>query len=414
MANQQWAIESSFTPMVPSMKLCATMILLGVVCLNSALAQQTTDDKSDSQIHKTEIGSIVNVHQAGDLFFSGQFTPQDLRAIKDHQITRIITLRTDGEIDWNEQAAVENMGIEFIQVPFRTPESLTDDVFDSVRKLLNDQSKKTLFHCGSANRVGCVWLPFRVLDENVDLPTAILEAEKIGLNAKFLKEKAVDYITRKKAERQGNDRAPENLPIGINDSFLDPNLNVEEFLRRFEIESREIFAARKNIVAACGFQPGMKIADVGAGTGLFTKIFARLVGEDGWVYAVDVSPRLVEFVVKDSSSLDHRNVTGVLCAADGIGLPPNSVDAIFVCDTYHHFEFPQSTMASIYKALRPDGRLIVVDFERIPGLSREWIVGHVRAGKEVFRAEIQDAGFTLLEEKKIAGLKENYFLVFKK
>ncbi len=396
------------------MKLCPTVALLIFVGLRSALGQQSADDKVDSQIRKTEIGSTVNVHQAGDLYFSGQFTPEDLGAIKEREITRIITLRTHGEIDWNEQEAVEKMGIEFIQIPFRSSESLTDDVFDSIRKLLNDKTKKTLFHCGSANRVGGVWLPFRVLDEDVDLPTAIMEAEKIGLNTDFIKEKAVEYITRKKAERKGYKRSPEVVPAGINDSFLDPNLKVDEFVNRFEIESREIFVARQEIVAACEFQTGMKIADVGSGTGLFTKLFAKLVGENGWIYAVDVSPRLVEFVVKDSSSLNHRNVTGVLCADDGIGLPPNSVDAVFVCDTYHHFEHPQSTMASIFKALRPSGRLVVIDFERVPGVSREWIVDHVRAGKDVFRAEIQDAGFTLLQEKKLDGLKENYFLVFRK
>ena len=58
--------------------------------------------------------------------------------------------------------------------------------------------------------------------------------------------------------------------------------------------------------------------------------------------------------------------------------------------------------------------LIVIDFERIPGKSREWLLGHVRAGKEVFRAEIMDAGFTLADEPKIEGFKENYFLKFRK
>ncbi|MGB2501466.1 MAG: SAM-dependent methyltransferase, partial [Mariniblastus sp.] len=60
------------------------------------------------------------------------------------------------------------------------------------------------------------------------------------------------------------------------------------------------------------------------------------------------------------------------------------------------------------------GELVVIDFERIPGESREWLLGHVRAGKEVFRAEIMDAGFALDEEVTIKGFKENYFLRFRK
>ena len=58
------------------------------------------------------------------------------------------------------------------------------------------------------------------------------------------------------------------------------------------------------------------------------------------------------------------------------------------------------------------GRLVVVDFERIPGVSREWILGHVRAGKETFAKEIESVGFTKRTEIEVPGLKENYFLVF--
>src|SRR5690606_28394541 len=93
-------------------------------------------------------------------------------------------------------------------------------------------------------------------------------------------------------------------------------------------------------------------------------------------------------------------------------LPKASIDVIFVCDTYHHFSHPESTLASLHRALRPGGRLVVVDFERIPGVSREWLLDHVRAGKEVFRAEIEAAGFVLDREVEIAGLEENYCLTF--
>ena len=57
---------------------------------------------------------------------------------------------------------------------------------------------------------------------------------------------------------------------------------------------------------------------------------------------------------------------------------------------------------------------MIVDFERIPGTTREWLLDHVRAGKEVFRAEIEAAGFTFVEEVEISGFEENYLLIFKK
>src|SRR6186713_581729 len=65
---------------------------------------------------------------------------------------------------------------------------------------------------------------------------------------------------------------------GINDAFKDPN--VSEFVGKFEIESREVFTARDKVVAACGLKPGMVVADVGAGTGLYARLFAKAVGPD--------------------------------------------------------------------------------------------------------------------------------------
>src|SRR4051812_27170187 len=74
---------------------------------------------------------------------------------------------------------------------------------------------------------------------------------------------------------------------GINKPFENPDLT--EFLKKFEGESREIAASSKEIVAACKLKPGMMVADVGAGTGLFTRKFATEVGDKGKVYAVDIS-----------------------------------------------------------------------------------------------------------------------------
>jgi predicted methyltransferase len=103
-----------------------------------------------------------------------------------------------------------------------------------------------------------------------------------------------------------------------------------------------------------------------------------------------------------------------VCTETSATLPPESIDVAFVCDTYHHFEYPDQTMASIHRALAPGGRLLVVDFERIPGKSRKWILGHMRAGKEVFRAEIEAAGFVFVDEVAIPGFEENYLLEFRK
>lgn len=196
---------------------------------------------------------------------------------------------------------------------------------------------------------------------------------------------------------------------GINDPFKEPD--VKGFQTKFEVESREVYAAREKVVAAVGLKPGMVVADVGAGTGLFTRLFAKAVGPAGQVYAVDIAPRFLEHVQKTSREAGLRNVTPVLCSADSVDLPPASVDVAFVCDTYHHFEFPDRTLASLHRAIKPGGKLVVIDFVREPGKSSDWVLKHVRAGQSVFEKEIEGSGFG--GRLPVTGLlKENYMVVF--
>ncbi len=199
---------------------------------------------------------------------------------------------------------------------------------------------------------------------------------------------------------------------GINDRFLDPDLDVDRWLKVFEGESREISTSRQQILAALELKPGQAVADIGAGTGLFLAPFSKAVGNDGHVYAVDISPKFLEHLRARVKQDKLANATVVTGGERSVKLKDSSVDVVFVCDTYHHFEYPKATLASIRSALRPGGTLVVVDFERIPGKTKKWILGHVRAGKKVFRAEIEDAGFVFDRELEIEGLNENYALRF--
>jgi predicted methyltransferase len=197
---------------------------------------------------------------------------------------------------------------------------------------------------------------------------------------------------------------------GINKPFEHPD--VPEYIGKFEVESRDIFAQRKQIVAACKLKPDMVVADIGAGTGLFTRLFAKEVGPMGKVYAVDISPKFIAHIEKTCKEASIKNVVGIVCTADSVKLPPRSIDLAFICDTYHHFEFPFKTMSSIREALRPGGQVIVIDFHRIEGKSRQWVLNHVRAGQDVVAKEIESAGFKMVGEEKL--LQENYFVRFKK
>lgn len=205
----------------------------------------------------------------------------------------------------------------------------------------------------------------------------------------------------------------QSVKPNINTSFLDPNLDVDKYVKRFETESREVFAKRSAIARACGMSAGQAVADVGAGTGLFLDFFARDVTKEGRVYAVELAPKFVERLKKRSVARNQPHVEVVQCTERDVSLPAASVDAVFTCDTYHHFEYPSATLASIHRALRPGGTFVIVDFERIPGKTRKWLLDHVRCGKEQVIREVTGAGFELVEEVPL-GFKENYFLRFRR
>jgi ubiquinone/menaquinone biosynthesis C-methylase UbiE len=197
----------------------------------------------------------------------------------------------------------------------------------------------------------------------------------------------------------------------INKAFRKPD--IADFQGKFEKEGREAFEHREAIVKACNIREGMHVADVGAGTGLFTRIFASKVGVKGTVLAVDISEDFLKHIQETAREQNLANIQTVLCKQDSVELPDGSVDLVFTCDTYHHFEFPFKTLSSIHRALKPGGRLIVVDYHRIEGKSTDWVMGHVRAGMDVVEKEITASGFKRVGELKEV-LKENYLVEFVK
>jgi SAM-dependent methyltransferase len=145
---------------------------------------------------------------------------------------------------------------------------------------------------------------------------------------------------------------------------------------------------------------------------MFSLLFARVVGEAGRVYAVDISPTFIDKILERSGHYHVSNIVGVLGTQRDTGLGPESVDLAFVCDTYHHFEYPTAMLASIRRALRPGGELVVIDYRRGPGTGSPWIREHVRAGEELVSEEIEAAGFARVGQETF--LQDNWFLRFRK
>ena len=197
---------------------------------------------------------------------------------------------------------------------------------------------------------------------------------------------------------------------GVNRQYENPNW--QQWVNTFERSGREVYDRRHAIVAASKVQTGMSVADIGAGTGLFTSLFATAVAPTGIVYAVDISETFIENILRRSGEQGLVNIQGIVNTPTDTGLSADSIDLAFITATYHHFEYPMSMLASIHRTLRRDGRLIIIDFRRDPRVSNNWVMGHVRGNKALVIQEVQAAGFRLVDDKPL--LQTNYFLLFKK
>jgi predicted methyltransferase len=215
------------------------------------------------------------------------------------------------------------------------------------------------------------------------------------------------------SEEPATSHAEVALPAGINDDFKSKELSVEEFVKRFEIESREVYGKRHEILELIGAKPGDRIIDLGAGTGFYTFLFSEAVGRDGEVLAVDIAPAFIRAIERKATEKNIRNVKVQLATDVDFTAESGKYDLVFVCDAYHHFEHPRSMNAAIAKSLREGGRLVVCDFKREEGKSRQWVLDHVRAGEDVVRAEIEESGLKL-QSSNTDLLTENYILTFKK
>ncbi len=195
----------------------------------------------------------------------------------------------------------------------------------------------------------------------------------------------------------------------LNKSF---DADASQWTERFEHEGRAIYDKRFEILDAMNLKPGMNVADIGAGSGLFSRLIAARVAPGGTVYAVDISKNMIDHIAKVSKEENIPNLKPVLGDPKSPKLAPNSVDVICIIDSYHHFEYPSDMLAEISKALRPDGMLMLIDFKRIEGISRDYVLKMVRAGEGTFTDEFLNAGFDLVERRDDM-FPDNYMLKFK-
>ena len=195
----------------------------------------------------------------------------------------------------------------------------------------------------------------------------------------------------------------------LNKSFDD---DAGKWAERFEHEGRAIYDKRFQILDEMGLKPGMDVADIGAGSGLFSRLIAQRVAPNGTVYAVDIAKNMIEHIAQTARDEHLAGLKPVFGDPRSPKLAARSVDVVCIIDSYHHFEYPADMLTGIKQALRPDGLLLLVDFKRIEGVSRDYVLNMVRAGKGTFTDEFLNAGFELVGET-ADFTPEHYLLKFK-
>jgi len=115
------------------------------------------------------------------------------------------------------------------------------------------------------------------------------------------------------------------------------------------------------VVANMGLDPDHVVADIGAGSGYFSFRIARLVPE-GKVLAVDIQPEMLQLIKAQMAEDGVSNIEGVLGQVDDPNLPPGSIDAAIMVDAYHEFSHPFEMINGIFQALRPGGRIFLLEY----------------------------------------------------
>jgi ubiquinone/menaquinone biosynthesis C-methylase UbiE len=156
------------------------------------------------------------------------------------------------------------------------------------------------------------------------------------------------------------------------------------------------------------------VADIGAGTGAFLQALSVELGDTGKLYAIDIAPQFLDHLRARAGEQGLGNVEVIEGSPTATNLPDASVDLLFLCDVYHHLEYPAVYLRSLHRTLRPDGRMVIIDFEKIPGKTSAAMMKHVRQDKATLLVEVTAEGFVLERELDTVDLDENYMLVFRK
>jgi len=183
--------------------------------------------------------------------------------------------------------------------------------------------------------------------------------------------------------------------------------DAEHWARVFESPDRAKWQKPDEVVRALGLKPGETIVDIGAGTGYFTRRFARAVGPSGEAIGADIEPGMVDYMKADAKKLGLTNYHARLVKSDDPGLVPDSANVVFFCDVLHHVDDRVAYLEKVASGLKPGGRVAVVDFKTSAPIGPP---ASMKIARERMIEQFKQAGYKLVGEHDF--LPYQYFLEF--
>lgn len=156
----------------------------------------------------------------------------------------------------------------------------------------------------------------------------------------------------------------------------------------------------KELVAALDIKPGMTVVDLGTGPGYMLPFLSAAAGGSGKVLAEDIQTDFLDKARAKARGAGLHNVEFVLGNEKDPKLPAGAADVILVLDAYHHFDYPEKMLASLHQALKPHGRLAIVEYHKLRGAmggaDSDRALTHIRAAAAEVVKEVEQGGFKLL------------------
>ena len=184
--------------------------------------------------------------------------------------------------------------------------------------------------------------------------------------------------------------------------------DIDQAVKMFESAKRDAWQKPDEVVKQLQLRSGDVVADIGAGTGYFTRRFAAAVGPQGKAVGLDIESKMVTYINAEAQKQGITNLSARQVPPHDPQLELRSVDVVFICDTYHHMQERVAYARLLARALKPGGRVVIVDFQKRPlplGPPMEW-----KLAPEAVTEEFRQAGFQLA--RSVEFLPYQYFLEF--